>query len=188
MTAINGVYELGIHSSEKDGKDNGTRYIMGEVRSKKIPNGSVDLGEDLLVDKTGKMLTRKNGDSIDGPEFIQDDNVTAAKMVTGETMPYLEAPYSLQGETKKHYDLPTSERLLKAKAEGNFPLGVSTMDGNHVQTIHDVLVDSKGSTWVLLDNQHGKAKDGWVPLSDLHKTQSSDLELEPKVRPSQRPH
>jgi hypothetical protein len=40
---------------------------------------------------------------------------------------------------------------------------------------------------VLLDNQHGIEKDGWVTLSDLHRTQTTDVHLEPTRKPWQRP-
>ncbi|MBX9725221.1 MAG: hypothetical protein K2X81_27705, partial [Candidatus Obscuribacterales bacterium] len=186
MTAVNGVYELGKHSSEKDGKDNGTRYVLGEVRKKPIPNGFIDQGEDLLLDKSGNPKMR-NGEPIDGPEFIQDDVVTASEMITGTKMPYIGAPYKLENEANWHFDLPDSERLFKAKQDGQFPMGVPTIRGAHVQTIHDVTRDSSGNTWVLLDNQHGIQKDGWVTLSDLHKTQTQDIQLDPTRKPWQRP-
>lgn len=187
MTAINGVYELGKHSSQKDGKDDGTRYIMGDVRKKPLPNGFVDLGEDLLVNKSGQPKIGRDGDPVDGPEFIQDDVLTASELVVGKKMPYIDAPYKLENEANWHFDLPTSDRLLKAKADGQFPMGVPTIRGAHVQTIHDVTVDSKGTTWILLDNQHGVSKDGWVTLAELHRTQTQAIQLEPTRKPWQRP-
>ena len=186
MTAVNGVYELGKHSSEKDGKDNGTRYIMGEFRTKPIPNGWINIGEDLLVDRNGRSKMR-GGEPIDGPEFIQSDVLAASEMILGKKMPYIGEPYKLETESYWHFDLPTRERLFQAKQDGLFPMGVPTIRGAHVQTIHDVASDISGKTWVLLDNQKGINKDGWVTLEDLHRTQTTDVELEPTRRPWQRP-
>ena len=188
MTAVNGVYELGKHSSQKDQKDNGVRYIMGEVRKQQIPNGYVDLGEDLLVDKNGRQKMGRNGQPVDGPEFIQDDVVTASEMICGEKMPYIGSPYKRSDEAHWRFDIATPERLFKAKADGQFPLGVPTIRGAHVQTIHDVTKDSKGQTWVLLDNQHGQAKDGWVTIDELKQTQTQQMQLEPKRKPADRPN
>ncbi|MBX9689559.1 MAG: hypothetical protein K2X27_22810 [Candidatus Obscuribacterales bacterium] len=188
MTTINAVYELGKHSSEKDGKDNGVRYVMGDVRKEKQADGSVvDLGEDMLINKNGTEVIGKNGKAVHGPEFLQDDNVTASELIVGSKMPYIGAPYKIDGETQWHFDLPTKERLQKCKQDGEFPLGISTLHGNHVQTIHDVTTDAKGQTWVLLDNQHGLKNDGWVTLEELHRTQQTHNELEPSKKAEDRP-
>ena len=129
----------------------------------------------------------RGGEPIDGPEFIQSDVLAASEMILGKKMPYIGEPYKLETESYWHFDLPTRERLFQAKQDGLFPMGVPTIRGAHVQTIHDVASDISGKTWVLLDNQKGINKDGWVTLEDLHRTQTTDVELEPTRRPWQRP-
>lgn len=123
-----------------------------------------------------------------GPEFTQTEVLGSSKMMLGYDMPYVGAPVSYDAGGSWKFDLPQSDRLVKAKAEGKLPMGVPTLAGAHVQTIHDVTVDSKGTTWVLLDNQHGEKKDGWVTLRDLHRTQTEqNYECEPTIRRWQRP-
>jgi hypothetical protein len=67
-------------------------------------------------------------------------------------------------------DLPMADELLRAKERGIFPIGVHTLRGAHVQTIHDVKMH-EGNCWVLIDNQHGRDKDGWITLQELHSTE-----------------
>lgn len=207
MTLINGAYELGFVLKKKtvrkpDGSTEKVmapvtdlRYVLGPSRKKPIPNGWINLGEDLLVDSNGKgIINPQTKEMQDGPSFTQDEVVATSEMWLGVKMPYIATPYqetfhdTRTGQiTKKPwvYDLPDSKRLLKAKADGVFPLGVPTIGGAHVQTIHDVIVDKRGVTWVLLDNQHGTERDGWVPLSDLHSTQKSQsIHLKPKYKPT----
>ena len=92
-------------------------------------------------------------------------------MVLDYKMPYLDAPYMITGQPWV-YDLPTAQRLLKYKTDGKIPLGVHTMGGMHVQTIHDVVIKNN-VCWVLIDNQRGEKDDGWIKLETLHKTQKS---------------
>lgn len=206
MTLINSAYELGHVLKQKAvRKADGTtenvmapvtdrRYVLGKRRKKPYGNGFIDLGEDMLVDLNGKGIINQHTKELeDGPAFTQDEVVAASKMWLGYEMPYIATPYMTTthdprtGKTTQSpwvYDLPDGARLLKAKADGKFPLGVPTIGGAHVQTIHDVVVDKRGNTWVLLDNQHGTERDGWVVLSDLHSTQKSNkVHLKPKYRP-----
>lgn len=210
MTLINGTYELGLVKKLQDVRQpdgsikkemvaqTDTRYILGKKRQKPIPNGYIILGEDLLVDKNGNAkIDPRTGDPVDGPEFTQAEVLESSKMMLGKEMPYIKNPYKtstydpytgVTTETPWIYDLPTKERLLKAKADGMLPLGVPTIGGAHVQTIHDVQIDSQGRCWILLDNQHGDSHDGWVTLEELHRTQQEDLHLKPKYRPHERPY
>lgn len=206
MTLINSAYELGLVLKQKivrkpDGSTEyvmapvtDRRYILGKRRKKPIPNGFIDLGEDMLVDLNGKgIINQTTHDLEDGPSFTQSEVIAASKMWLGYEMPYIATPYMTTTTDPRTgrstnspwvYDLPDQKRLLKAKADGKLPLGVPTIGGAHVQTIHDVVVDKRGVTWVLLDNQHGTERDGWVPLSDLHSTQKSNqIHLKPKYRP-----
>lgn len=206
MTLINSAYELGLVLKQKtvrkpDGSTDhimapvtDRRYVLGKRRKKPIANGFIDLGEDMLVDLNGKgIINPKTRELEDGPSFTQDEVIAASKMWLGYEMPYIATPYMTTthdprtGRTTQSpwvYDLPDQARLLKAKADGKLPLGVPTIGGAHVQTIHDVVVDKRGNTWVLLDNQHGTERDGWVVLSDLHSTQKNNtVHLKPKYRP-----
>lgn len=210
MTLINGAYELGLVKKQekvrqKDGSyknemvaQKDTRYILGASRTKPIPNGYILLGEDLLVDKNNKaIIDPKTGDPVDGPGFTQAEVLESSKMFMGKEMPYIKNPYKtstydpttgVTTETPWVYDLPTKERLLQAKKDGQLPLGVPTIGGAHVQTIHDIHVDDKGECWILLDNQHGRERDGWVTLEELHETQQkNDVHLKPKYSPEKKP-
>lgn len=206
MTLINSAYELGLVLKQKtvrkpDGSTEKVmapvtdrRYVLGKRRKKPIANGFIDLGEDMLVDLNGKgVINSTTRELEDGPAFTQDEVIASSKMWLGYEMPYIATPYMTTthdprtGRTTQSpwvYDLPDKARLLKAKSDGKLPLGVPTIGGAHVQTIHDVVVDKRGNTWVLLDNQHGTERDGWVVLSDLHSTQKSNkVHLKPKHRP-----
>lgn len=210
MTLINGTYELGlVKRLQSVRQPDGTykkemvpqkdiRYILGPSRKKPIPNGYILLGEDLLVDKNNKPIIDPNtGDPADGPGFTQTEVLEASKLFMGKEMPYIKNPYKtstydpqtgVTTETPWIYDLPTKERLLQAKKDGLLPLGVPTIGGAHVQTIHDVHVDDKGQCWVLLDNQHGQERDGWVTLEELHQTQKNNsIHLKPKYPPNKKP-
>ncbi|HMP50082.1 MAG TPA: hypothetical protein PKD05_00855, partial [Candidatus Melainabacteria bacterium] len=127
--------------------------------------------EDALLDEHGKPVIGRDGKAVRSPNLIGDDILEASDMVLGYKMPYLDAPYQITGQPWV-YDLPTASRLLKFKADGKLPLGVHTMGGIHVQTIHDV-VEKNGTCWVLIDNQRGEKEDGWITLDTLHKTQKS---------------
>lgn len=187
MTLINGVYETGrYHSTDRAGKKidcTGWRYVMGPPVKKTfpVPGGwAYVVDEDRLIDAKGNQIRDPNGDLSTSPIFIGDDVLSASEMVLGYKMPYLDSPYMIPGKPWV-FDLPTKDRLLKYKADGKFPLGVPTMHGNHVQTIHDVFVATDGTVWILIDNQHGEDDDGWITLAELHKTmQSASYELKPR--------
>ncbi len=194
MTVVNAMYELG--KVERNGRKlTDVRYIMGPVRTKTIPNGWIDLGEDLLVDGNGDAIM-ENGEEKSDPGFTVQDNINASKLVIGYEMPYIDGP---RQEIHTYpdgsvvvmpwkYDLPTKDRLLQAKKDGKLPMGVPTLGGAHVQTIHDVVVDKQGTVWVLIDNQHGSSGDGWVTLEDLHRAQQErDFELKPTRKAEDRP-
>lgn len=190
MTLINGVYETGrYHSTDNSGKKincTGWRYVMGPpVKEWFQVQGrwAYTTSEDKLLDGNGKQVRDGSGKLSTSPIFIGDDVLAASEMVLGYKMPYLNSPYKV-GNQPWVFDLPTRERLLKYKQDGKFPLGVPTMMGNHVQTIHDVVVEN-GTCWILIDNQHGEGKDGWITLSELHKTmQDANYDLKPrKTRP-----
>lgn len=191
MTLINGVYETGrYHSTDNTGKKidcTGWRYVMGPPVKKTFPvagGWAYVIDEDRLLDGNGNQVKDPNGTLSTSPIFIGDDVLAASDMVLGYKMPYLDSPYMITGRPWV-FDLPTKERLLKYKADGKFPLGVPTMHGNHVQTIHDVFVAKDGTVWILIDNQHGEDEDGWITLSELHKTmQSASYQLKTrKTRP-----
>lgn len=195
MTVVNAMYELG--KVERNGqKLTDHRYIMGPVRTKPIPNGWIDLGEDLMVDGNGNAVIDSNGEEKTDPGFTVQDNINASKLVIGYDMPYIDGPrqeiHTYPDGTVVRmpwkYDLPTKDRLLKAKKDGKLPMGVPTLGGAHVQTIHDVVVDKNGTCWVLIDNQHGDSGDGWVTLDDLHRAQKErDFDLKPTRKADDRP-
>lgn len=187
MTLINGVYESGrYHSTDRNGKKidcTGWRYVMGKPVKKTfpVPGGwAYVVDEDRLIDANGNQIRDPNGDLSTSPILIGDDVLSASDMVLGYKMPYLNSPYMIPGKPWV-FDLPTKDRLLKYKADGKLPLGVPTMHGNHVQTIHDVFVATDGTVWILIDNQHGEGNDGWITLVELHSTmKSSSYELKPR--------
>jgi YD repeat-containing protein len=181
MTLINGAYELG-HVVKQGRVLTDTRYVMEKISWQNIGGGRMrKVGEDRLADKHGNP---RGSDS--GPDFTQTEVLAASKLMLGYEMPYIKGPTSPDGHNWT-FDLPTRDRLLKAKENGRLPLGVPTIGGQHVQTIHDVTVDKSGTLWVLLDNQHGEAKDGWITLADLHRTQrDGDYECVPKIKPWQK--
>lgn len=179
MTLVNGVYETGRYHEKQDGKGNkldrtGWRYIVGPPVKTYFRVGNqwaYTTDEDALLDEHGKPVIGRDGKAVRSPNLIGDDILEASDMVLGYKMPYLDAPYQITGQPWV-YDLPTASRLLKFKADGKLPLGVHTMGGIHVQTIHDV-VEKNGTCWVLIDNQRGEKEDGWITLDTLHKTQKS---------------
>lgn len=179
MTLVNGVYETGRYHEKQDGNGNkldrtGWRYIVGPPVKTYFRVGSqwaYTTDEDALLDEHGKPVIGRDGKAVRSPNLIGDDILEASDMVLGYKMPYLDAPYQITGQPWV-YDLPTASRLLKFKADGKLPLGVHTMGGIHVQTIHDVL-EKNGTCWVLIDNQRGEKEDGWITLDTLHKTQKS---------------
>lgn len=189
MTFINGVYETGrYHSTNNAGKKvdcTGYRYVMGPPVKTwfRLPDGrsAYTTDEDKLIDGKGNQIRDSRGKPSTSPIFIGDDVLAASDMVLGYKMPYLESPYKVENQPWV-FDLPTKERLFKFKSDGKFPLGVPTMMGNHVQTIHDV-VEEKGTVWILIDNQHGEKEDGWITLDELHKTMK-DANYKLKTRPT----
>lgn len=190
MTLINGVYETGrYHSTDSRGKKidcTGYRYIMGPPVKTwfPVPGGmAYTTDEDKLIDGKGNQVKDSLGRPSTSPIFVGEDVLAASEMVLGYKMPYLGFPYKVENQPWV-FDLPTKERLLKYKKDGQLPLGVPTMMGNHVQTIHDVVVDN-GTVWILIDNQHGENEDGWITLSELHKTmQDANYDLKTrKARP-----
>lgn len=186
MTLINGLYETGNMDRTKDGKVTESRkdwkYVMvpsQKVTSTEAMNGmqvtvTRTIGEDRLVDGRGQAVGKEDA----GPSLTVDDNRTASQMMLGYKMPYINGPYKVENNPWV-YDLPDEARLLKAKADGHLPMGVPTMGGVHVQTIHDIQKGKDGNLILLLDNQHGEQKDGWVTLPDLHKTIKERTELTP---------
>lgn len=179
MTLVNGVYETGRYHEKQDSKGNkldrtGWRYIVGPPVKTYFRVGNqwaYTTDEDQLLDEHGKPVIGRDGKAVRSPNLIGDDILEASDMVLGYKMPYLDAPYQITGQPWV-YDLPTASRLLKFKADGKLPLGVHTMGGIHVQTIHDA-VEKNGTCWVLIDNQRGEKEDGWITLDTLHKTQKS---------------
>lgn len=179
MTLVNGVYETGRYHEKQDGNGNkldrtGWRYIVGPPVKTYFRVGNqwaYTTDEDALLDEHGKPVIGRDGKAVRSPNLIGDDILEASDMVLGYKMPYLDAPYQITGQPWV-YDLPTASRLLKYKADDKLPLGVHTMGGIHVQTIHDV-VEKNGTCWVLIDNQRGEKEDGWITLDTLHKTQKS---------------
>lgn len=179
MTLVNGVYETGRYHEKQDSKGNkldrtGWRYIVGPPVKTYFRVGNqwaYSTDEDQLLDENSKPVIGRDGKAVRSPNLIGDDILEASDMVLGYKMPYLDAPYQITGQPWV-YDLPTASRLLKFKADGKLPLGVHTMGGIHVQTIHDV-VEKNGTCWVLIDNQRGEKDDGWITLDTLHKTQKS---------------
>ena len=192
MTFINGVYETGrYHSTDHQGKKidcTGYRYVMGPPVKTwfTLPDGNraFTTDEDKLIDGNGKQIRDIQGQLSTSPIFIGTDVLAASEMVLGYKMPYLNSPYKVENQPWV-FDLPTKERLLKLKKDGQFPLGVPTRRGNHVQTIHDV-IEENGNVWILIDNQHGEKEDGWITLGELHKTmQDANYDLKTrKERPS----
>lgn len=194
MTMVNATYELGY--IKRNGRAcSDYRYILGPVRTQPIANGWIDLGEAVLIDGSGNHVI-ENGEVKTDPGFTVDDNRQASELILGYKMPYLDGP-SQEIHTYPDgsvvtmpwkYDLPTKDRLLQLKKDGKLPLGVATLGGAHVQTIHDVVVDKNGQCWVLIDNQHGASGDGWVTLEDLHRAQQErSFELKPTRKPADVP-
>lgn len=188
MTLINGLYESGGVTKYINGQNvnmSNTRYVMDKSYWQNMGNGvQQKVGEDRLADVNGRPTQGTDG----GPEFTQGEIMGASKMMLGYEMPYVKAPVSMDGGQTWKYDLPSSERLMQMKRDNKFPVGVATIGGVHVQTIHDAMVDSRGQTWVLLDNQHAEKHDGWITLQDLHRTQQDrNYEAEPQIRRWQRP-
>lgn len=180
MTLVNGVYETGRYRSSYDSSGSkidttGWRYIVGPPQKTWFQiNGNqwaYTTDEDLMIDKHGNALKDRNGKPQRQPGLTGEDILEASDMVLGYEMPYLEAPYKITGQPWV-YDLPTAKRLLDFKSKGDIPLGVHTMGGMHVQTIHDVVMVNN-VCWILIDNQRGQKDDGWITLDTLHKTQKS---------------
>lgn len=177
MTLVNGVYETGRYKRSGTVTGQDYRYVMGPQTTHTEWNpqwGWVTVfdTEDRLIDGQGNAVTDANGKAVDQPNFTTEEVLCASEMVLGYRMAYINAPYQISGQPWV-YDLPDAQRLLKLKAAHKLPLGVPTKGGIHVQTIHDVFVDSNGQCWVLIDNQHGAAEDGWVTLQELHQSQQN---------------
>jgi hypothetical protein len=177
MTLVNGVYETGRFKRLGTPEHQDYRYIMGPQTTHQEWDpqwGQVTVfdTEDKMIDGQGNTVLDQNGNKLDSPGFTTDEILAASDMVLGFKMPYVNAPYQIQGQPWV-YDLPDAKRLLDLKKNGKLPLGVPTKGGIHVQTIHDVFVDGNGQCWVLIDNQHGEKDDGWVTLQELHANQQS---------------
>lgn len=185
MTLINGLYETGKISRNGVVRTD-LRYVLDKSSWEDIGGGRKrKVGEDRLVDSAGRV----HGSSKDGgPNLTVSDCKAAARMMLGKDMPYRNGPVSRDGGATWIRDIPTQEELLRAKAQGNFPMGVPTMGGMHVQTIHDVYKDRSGRLFVKLDNQHEAKKDGWVSYDDLVRTMSTrGHEAVPSIKRWQHP-
>ncbi len=178
-TLVNGFYQTGRckPSGTVVGKD--YQYILGPqtYRTEQYNDPKYGLvtvrikeSEDKLVDGKGQAVLNSLGKPCDNPNVTPTDVVTISEMVLGYKMPYIDAPYQVTNKPWV-FDLPDAARLLKYKQDGNLPLGVPTLAGQHVQTIHDVFVAANGQCWVFIDNQNGEDEDGWVTLQELHKSQ-----------------
>lgn len=176
-TLVNGVYQTGRYKRGGKAANTDWQYVMGpqNIHTEWDPQwGWVTIydTEDQMLDGKGNRVNDSNGKPLDSPSFTTEEILEASDMVLGHKMPYIAAPYQIQGQPWV-YDLPDAQRLLKLNKDGKLPLGVPTLGGVHVQTIHDVFVDKNGQCWVLIDNQHGAADDGWVTLQELHANQQS---------------
>lgn len=175
-TAVNGVKQV---ESRRD-----WNYIMvpsQKVTGQELYNGQMvqvtrTIGEDRLRNGKGQFVGKEDS----GPNLTVEDNIEASKMLLKSAMPYVAGPYRL-GNDPWVYDLPDAQRLNKAKQDGMLPMGVPTIGGAHVQTIHDIAKNSAGETVVLLDNQHGERMDGWVTIPQLHQTIKEKIELKPSI-------
>lgn len=196
MTLINAMYEHGHMNDVKDGKvttdRTNTRYVMGpnRVRTENTPGGQViiDVGEDLLMKDGRPVLDNDGKPAKGGPGFVQDNVIQSAVLLFGEKPAFIgstgwfDNPQTGRREYKN--DLPTKQKMLAWKNDGQMPIFTPTMGGAHSQTIHDAWEDPvSGKLWVLLDNQHGEPEvkgskrnsgegdgDGWITLEQLHDT------------------
>jgi hypothetical protein len=188
MTLINGLYESGGVIKSINGQNlmmTNTRYVMESSPWVSAGPGWVRrVGEDRLADAQGRPTQISNA----GPNFTQTEILGASKMMLGYEMPYMNAPTSADGGRTWSHDLPSSDRLMQLKRENKLPVGISTLGGAHVQTIHDVMINRAGHTYVLLDNQYAENSDGWATLQDVHNTQLySNYGVVPAIRRWQRP-
>lgn len=191
MSLINAMYATGRMDVEK--VVNGTKqvesrrdwnYIMvpsQKVSSQEYYNGQMvqvtrTIGEDRLRNGRGEYVGKEDS----GPNLTVDDNIKASEMLLKNPMPYIAGPYKV-GNDPWVFDLPDANRLNKAKKDGMLPMGVPTIGGAHVQTIHDIAKNAAGETIVLLDNQHGERMDGWVTIPQLHQTIKEKVELKPSI-------
>lgn len=191
MSLINAMYETG--RMDKETTVNGQKriesrrdwnYVMvpsQKVTSNEYLNGqwvqvTRTIGEDRLRNGKGQYVGKEDS----GPKLTVEDNINASKMLLKNPMPYVAGPYKLENQPWV-YDLPDAQRLTKAKQEGLLPMGVPTIGGTHVQTIHDIARNAAGETIVLLDNQHGERMDGWVTIPELHRTIKEKVELTPSI-------
>ena len=191
MSLINAMYETG--RMDKESTVNGQKqvesrrdwnYVMvpsQKVTSNEYHNGQLvqvtrTVGEDRLRNGKGQYVGKEDS----GPNLTVEDNINASKMLLKNPMPYIAGPYKLENQPWV-YDLPDAQRLIKAKQEGMLPMGVPTIGGAHVQTIHDVGKNAAGDTIILLDNQHGERMDGWVTIPELHRTIKEKVELTPSI-------
>lgn len=134
-------------------------------------------GASKIVQATGIASIRagyRGGD----PQFGTREILAATRKLTGHWMPYF---------TEGH--LPSARELLYLKSQGEFPIGVVTRSGNHVQTIFDVreryLAGQRRNVIdVLLNDSHGiNHIPGWISLEALHRRQRERPEPRPKSVP-----
>lgn len=198
MTLINAMYELGHMNKVDKGTGKVTvdksdvRYLMGpnRVQVENTPQGQVtiDIGEDLLLEKGKPVLGKDGKPTKGGPDFVQDNVLKSAEIFFGEVPTYIGCTgwYDDPQTGKREYnnDLPTKETILDWKKNGKMPVLTPTMGGAHSQTIHDAWEEpGSGKIWILLDNQHGEPEvkgaqrksgegdgDGWITLDQLHNT------------------
>ena len=187
MTLINGLYETGRVVRNINGQNvalTDTRYVLDKAYWANAGNGLVTrVGEDRLANKLGQPTSR----TASPPNLLQSEVLAASKMMLGYEMPYVAAPWTLDGGRTWNHVFPNAEMLMKSKRENKLPLGITTMNSAHVQTIHDVVTSKSGQPWVLLDNQHGEVNDGWITLEQLHRSQSVNYEVAPAIRRWQKP-
>ncbi|MBY0358367.1 MAG: hypothetical protein K2W82_10235 [Candidatus Obscuribacterales bacterium] len=157
MTLINGAYQLGL--VERIDPQTNLAIVNNKnqflYKDPFMPKSVYDLsGEDELIDHLGKTL----GTPEIGPDLIKDDIVKASTILLDQPIPFFAGH---EGATE----------IMQARAQGKLPMAVVTHNSNktvqHVQTIHDAYLDTDGSCWILLDNQHGANNDRWVKVTKL---------------------
>lgn len=99
-----------------------------------------------------------------------DGILKMTKNISGDKMPY--TGYGNMGEPRGVKE----STLIKLKESGNFPVGVMTLGGEHVQVIRDVRIENGKVKSVLLDNSWGKENDhGWISMRQLRNVQFGQM-------------